>query len=92
MYTNLLKQIQETYQPIYQLIMVSFFSGTTLTNNKINQFQSLIYVQETNNTIEFKTYNLVANSVSLINKVINFNNLITYNPSLDDLWRLYNSK
>jgi hypothetical protein len=42
MYTNLLKQIQETYQPIYQLIMVSFFSGTTLTNNKINQFQSLI--------------------------------------------------
>jgi hypothetical protein len=48
--------------------------------------------KKTNNTIEFKTYNLVANSVSLINKVINFNNLITYNPSLDDLWRLYNSK
>jgi hypothetical protein len=49
-------------------------------------------MSKTNNTIEFKTYNLVANSVSLINKVINFNNLITYNPSLDVTVAAYNSK
>lgn len=61
------------------------FSGTTLTNNKLNQFQSFIYAKETASTIEFKTYNLISNVPVLNNtKVINFNNVIPHDTSLDD--------
>jgi len=41
------------------------FSGTTLSNNKINQFQSIIKAEVTPNAINFKVYNLNGNTLNL---------------------------
>ncbi|URM35534.1 FG-GAP-like repeat-containing protein [Flavobacterium anhuiense] len=39
------------------------FSATTLSNNKLNQFQSIVEVNPGANTKEFKVYNLVNNAL-----------------------------
>ncbi|RTY65819.1 hypothetical protein EKM05_09815, partial [Flavobacterium sp. GSP27] len=58
------------------------FIGTTLTNNKMNQFQSIFYVKESLNSIEFKAYNLNATGLTLnYTKSLNFNNTMLLDPS-----------
>ncbi|MFH7017612.1 RHS repeat-associated core domain-containing protein [Flavobacterium sp. FlaQc-47] len=60
------------------------FSATTVLNNKLNQFQSFVYVKETLGTIEFKIYNLRAGAIILDQtKTINFNNLLNHDTTLD---------
>ncbi|MCI9844631.1 RHS repeat-associated core domain-containing protein [Flavobacterium pectinovorum] len=60
------------------------FAATTLTDNKLNQFQSIVYINETLTTIEFKTYNLSGNGVVLShNKTIDFNNTMIIDPDSD---------
>ncbi|PXY39074.1 hypothetical protein DMB65_19545 [Flavobacterium cheongpyeongense] len=60
------------------------FAATTLTDNKLNQFQSIVYINETLTTIEFKTYNLSGNGVVLShNKIIDFNNTMIIDPDSD---------
>ncbi|NDP22542.1 MAG: hypothetical protein GZ091_15880 [Paludibacter sp.] len=54
-----------------------YFTATTISNGKLNQFQSIVNVQESLNSISFDAYNLNSNvnGVDSINlKSINFNN------------------
>lgn len=54
-------------------------AATTLSNNKLNQFQSIVFADEKNNSIDFKAYN----STSLnYTKSIAFNNNISIDASL----------
>ncbi|MFH7012563.1 RHS repeat-associated core domain-containing protein [Flavobacterium sp. FlaQc-52] len=54
------------------------FSATTLTNNKLNQFQSLVEINESLDKLDFKVYNLTNNSVpNVYTKSILFNNTLT---------------
>ncbi|MDP5202019.1 RHS repeat-associated core domain-containing protein [Flavobacterium sp. DG2-3] len=54
-------------------------AATTLSNNKLNQFQSIVFADEKNNSIDFKAYN----STSLnYTKSIAFNNNIPIDGSL----------
>lgn len=62
-----------------------YFTAQTLTNNKLNQFQSIVKVEESANSISFSTFNLnpslapYAPGFSLNSiKSINFNNFGTY--------------
>ncbi|MFV5701598.1 RHS repeat-associated core domain-containing protein [Flavobacterium sp. XS2P12] len=59
------------------------FVATTLTSNKLNQFQSIVYANETLNSIEFKIHNLTSgNVITLSNtKTINFDNSIYHDTS-----------
>ncbi|MEO7977987.1 RHS repeat-associated core domain-containing protein [Flavobacterium sp.] len=60
------------------------FAATTLTDNKLNQFQSIVYINGTLNTLEFKTYNLSGNTAVLShNKIIDFNNTKLIDPNSD---------
>ncbi|WP_395052173.1 FG-GAP-like repeat-containing protein [Flavobacterium sp.] len=57
------------------------FSATTLSNNKLNQVQSIVYADETLNNIAFKVhkYNKVLNNVSLdYTKNVTFDNANHY--------------
>ena len=60
------------------------FVATTLNNNKLNQFQSIVFADETFNSISFKTYNQALGNVTLnYTKTINFDNSIFHDSSLD---------
>ena len=84
-YTNLFKEDSGNVPINLPTNNGQLFSGTTLTNNKINQFQSLIYIKETLNSIEFKTYNINSNGVYLdFTKNLNFNNTMLIDPSVGD--------
>lgn len=64
--------------------------ATTLNNNKLNQFQSIVEVNETANTIDFKVHNLNGNNVTQsYAKTINFNNSIYHDTSLDSSQMVY---
>lgn len=64
---------------------IKYFTAQTLTNNKLNQFQSIVKVEESASSISFSTFNLNPSvaphapgfSLSSV-KSINFNNLGTY--------------
>lgn len=61
------------------------FTVTTLTNTKLNQFQSIAYADESLSNISFKTYNLTSGNVTLnYTKTINFDNSIYHDSSLDN--------
>jgi RHS repeat-associated protein len=52
------------------------FTATTLASNKLNQFQSIIYANETPTATEFKFYNLSGGAVtSLYSKTISIDNV-----------------
>ncbi|OOV29135.1 hypothetical protein BXU11_04210 [Flavobacterium sp. LM5] len=52
------------------------FTATTLTNNKLNQFQSIVHANETATGTEFKVYNFSNNSfLSSYNKTITIDNI-----------------
>ena len=60
------------------------FTATTLTNNKLNQIQSIINVEETLNNVQFKSYSFNTNSVVLSNtKIINLDNKLYHDVNLD---------
>jgi RHS repeat-associated protein len=63
------------------------FVATTLSNNKLNPFQSIVVANETLNSIEFKTYNLTSGNTVVLNQVksINFNNTIIHRTDLEEL-------
>lgn len=51
------------------------FAVTTLNNNKLNQFQSVVFSNESSNAIEFKVYDFLSNQFSnTYNKTIAINN------------------
>lgn len=53
----------------------NYFTATTLTNNKLNQFQSIVKVVEAATEINFNIYNLTGNTISQsFNKQIIYNN------------------
>lgn len=59
------------------------FTATTLTNNRLNQFQSIVYANETLNSLEFKVYNLRSDNLVVLNqtKTISFNNSLIHDYS-----------
>lgn len=60
------------------------FAATTLTDNKLNQFQSIVRTDETVNSINFNIYNLSSNALGLsYTKTINFDNNNYHDTSLD---------
>ena len=59
-------------------------TGTTLKNNKLNQFQSFIYVKESDSKIDFNIYSYTPSGVLLdYNKNVDFVNSIYHDTSLD---------
>lgn len=60
------------------------FVATTLSNNKLNQFQSVVKPYLQSSSIEFQINNLIGNAVSLsYSKVINFDNSLYHDTSLE---------
>lgn len=52
------------------------FNATTLSNNKLNQSQSIVYANETPTATEFKVYNLAGNTVvNTYTKTVNMDNV-----------------
>jgi RHS repeat-associated protein len=62
----------------------NYFTATTLTSNKLNQFHSIVKVTQTVNSISFNVYNLSSNVFALnYTKTISFDNSIAHDASLD---------
>lgn len=80
-YTNLFNNVSGN-DPILLTGLITAYRDriktiTTLTDNKLNQFQSILAINELDNSIEFKIHNLEGNSLPLIyQKNIPFNNTI----------------
>jgi RHS repeat-associated protein len=69
-------------------------AATTLTNGKINQFQSIVFADETASQINFKIYNINSTGSGFplgSTKIVNFNNTYSgYQPDLNTHTYLYN--
>ena len=69
---------------------VKYFTAITLANKKLNQFQSIVKVNETVSGIDFNTYNLSTNALGLnYTKSIVFDNSTYHDDSLDTYKHIY---
>lgn len=68
------------------------FAATTLNGDKINQFQSLVYVNETQTQTSFKVYNSPGSTIGLsYTKTIDIDNAIFHDTFRDQYNVLYSS-
>jgi RHS repeat-associated protein len=83
LYTNLFSNTPTTATLPFSAPSRIKFAATTLSNNKLNQFQSIVHADETMNSIAFKVYNLSALNNVVLNytKNIAINNEHTYTNS-----------
>ncbi|WP_306350867.1 RHS repeat-associated core domain-containing protein [Flavobacterium sp. '19STA2R22 D10 B1'] len=63
------------------------FTATILTDNKLNQFQSIGFANESINTTEFKVYNLTGNSIiNSLSKTINIDNKVSVGETMNEYY------